>query len=230
MKEEREEPVAGETEQEEPHLEVVDEDEAVGEPEQADVDGRLELDRMEVRGEEEPKAQPVEPPEPEPAPVEPEAPEERPPAGPGLLARLAGRWVWILGTLACLAVLSAVLLFVLVPERKVRQEAKLGKRVHVVNASLGGEHYVLFNLYGPFRHPKGLAALQRGMPKIRNDLIVSGGDPRVSLAIKERDLYFLEGHILEIVGEATGIPVEKMDLKGLSITRYSDETEVEDEG
>ena len=49
-------------------------------------------------------------------------------------------------------------------------------------------------------------------------------------AILEYDPYFLERHILEIVSDATEIPVEQLDLKGLSMTRYSDETEVGEEG
>ncbi len=256
MKEEKEEPIAEAKEEEEPKIEAVEEPEAeareapkieaveepaaeqeevpkieaVGEPQPDDIDDRLELDRMEVKPEEEPKEESVEPAVAEPAVVEPEEPEEEQPARPGLLALLAGYWIWILAALVGLSVVSAVLLFLMAPEGTVRKETKLGKRVHVITASLGGEHYVRFNLYGPFRHPKGQEALRRGMPKIKHDLIVSGADPRVVVSIEERDLYFLEGHILEIVGDATGIAVEELDLKGLSITRYSDETEVGGEG
>jgi hypothetical protein len=117
-------------------------------------------------------------------------------------------------------------LFVLAPKGEQHEEVKLGRRVHVVNASLGGEHYVNFNLWGPFRDAKGQAALRRGMPKIKHDLILSGGRPEVARAILENDLYFLERHILEIVSNATGVPIDQLDLKGLSVTRYSDDAEV----
>jgi hypothetical protein len=183
---------------------------------------------MEVKQVPEPEEAPQEVVEPEVA--EPEVPEEEEPARPNLLAVLAGYWIWILAILVGLSVVSAVLLVLMTPEGAVRKEVKLGKRVHVITASLGGEHYVRFNLYGPFRDSKGQAALKRGMPKIKHDLIVSGGDPRVVTSIEEKDLYFLEDHILAIVGNATGIPVEELDLKGLSISRYSDEREVEGGG
>ena len=99
--------------------------------------------------------------------------------------------------------------------------------MRVVSASLGGEYYVSFNLWGPFGDPKGEEALQSGMPKIKHDLILSGTHSEVARSIQERDLYFLEKHILKIVSNATGIPVEKLDLKGLSVTPYSDEEAIE---
>ncbi len=142
---------------------------------------------------------------------------------------MADYWIWVVALLLGLSVVSAALLFVSAPEEE-REEVKLGRRVHVVTASLGGEHYVRFNLWGPFRDAKGQGALRRGMPKIKHDLIFSGGRPEVAQAILENDLYFLERHILEIVSDATGIRVDQLDLKGLSVTRYSDEAEVGEEG
>ena len=149
---------------------------------------------------------------------------------PGVLALLADYWIWVVAFLLGLSVVSAALLFVLTPKVEQREEVKLGRRVHVVTASLGGDHYVDFNLWGPFRDAKGQEALRRGMPKIKHDLIFSGGRPEVARAIQEHDLYFLERHILEIVSNATGIPIDQLDLKGLSVTRYSDEAEVGEEG
>jgi len=192
------------------------------------VEDGLELDRMEVKPEEETPPEPVE--EEEEVIIEPPVPLQEDAQRSGILALLADYWIWVVAFLLGLSVVSAALLFVLAPKEEPRDEVKLGKRVHVVTASLGGEHYVDFNLWGPFRDAKGQEALRRGMPKIRHDLIFSGGRPEVARAIQEHDLYFLERHILEIVSSATGIPVDQLDLKGLSVTRYSDEAEVGEEG
>ena len=192
------------------------------------VEDGLELDRMEVKPAEEVPQEPVE--AEEAVIIEPPEPAQEVAARPGILALLADYWIWVVALLLGMSVVSAALLFVLAPKEEQRDEVKLGRRVHVVTASLGGEHYVRFNLWGPFRDAKGQAALRRGMPKIKHDLIFSGGRPEVARSILENDLYFLERHILEIVSNATGIPVEQLDLKGLSVTRYSDEAEVGEEG
>jgi hypothetical protein len=200
-----------------------------GEPEQeGSIEDGLELDRMEVKPPEEIPQEPVE--AQEEVIIEPPMPEQEDARRSGILALLADYWIWIVAFLLGLSVVSAALLFVLAPEEVLRKEVKLGRRVHVVTASLGGEHYVRFNLWGPFRDAKGQAALRRGMPKIKHDLIFSGGRPEVVRSIQENDLYFLERHILEIVSDSTGIPVGQLDLKGLSVTRYSDGAEVGEEG
>jgi len=191
------------------------------------IEDGLELDRMEVKPAEEMPQEPVE--AEEAVIIEPPEPAQEDARRPGILALLADYWIWVVAFLLGMSVVSAALLFVSAPEEE-REEVKLGRRVHVVTASLGGEHYVSFNLWGPFRDAKGQAALRRGMPKIKHDLIFSGGRPEVARSILENDLYFLERHILEIVSNATGIPVDQLDLKGLSVTRYSDEAEVGEEG
>ena len=200
-----------------------------GDPgEESSIEDGLELDKMEVKPAEETPEEPAE--EEEAIIIEPPVPvQEEDARRPGILALLADYWIWVVALLLGLSVVSAALLFMSAPEEE-REEVKLGRRVHVVTASLGGEHYVRFNLWGPFRDAKGEADLGRGMPKIKHDLIFSGGRPEVARSIQENDLYFLERHILEIVSNATGIPVDQLDLKGLSVTRYSDEAEVGEEG
>lgn len=197
-----------------------------GEPERS-VEEALELDRMEVKAEEETPQEPAV--AEEEVVIEPPVPAQQEAAQPGILALLARYWIWIVASLLGLSLVSAALLLVMSPEEE-REEVKLGKRVHVVTASLGGEHYVNFNLWGPFRDAKGLQALRRGMPKIKHDLILSGGLPEVVRSIQENDLYYLEWYILGVVSRATGITVDQLDLKGLSVTRYSDEAEVGEEG
>lgn len=192
------------------------------------IEDGLELDRMEVRPAEEMREEEQEE-STEAEEVEPLVSEEEGSARPGVLAPLSEYWIWVVAFLLGLSAVSAALLFVLMPWEEGPAKPKPGMRLHVVSASLGGEHYVRFNLWGPFRSPKGEEALGRGLPKIRHDLILSGGHPGVARAIQENDLYFLEKHILAIVSEATGIPVSKLDLKGLSVTHYSDEDEVEGE-
>jgi hypothetical protein len=194
---------------------------------EGNIEDGLELDKMEVKPAEEMPQEPVE--EEEAVIIEPPEPVQEDAQRPGILALLTDYWIWVVALLLGLSVVSAALLFVSAPEEEL-EEVKLGRRVHVVTASLGGEHYVRFNLWGPFRDARGQAALRRAMPKIQHDLIFSGGRPEVARAILENDLYFLERHILEIVSNATGIPVGELDLKGLSVTRYSDEAEVGEEG
>ncbi len=239
MKEEREGPeIEAEAVEEEPKIEVVEapaleaevESEAGAEGEaepqedlEAVVEDRLELDRMEVR---QPPGKEEEPGETEEVILEMprrKAPERR----KSIFAVLVDHWIWVVACLVGLSVVSAALLFVLMPERGVSRQVKLGKRVHAVSASLGGEYYVRFNLWGPFRDAAGQALLRESMPKIRHALIVSGSRPEVARAIRENDLYYLEKLVLGIVSRETGIPIGRLDLKGLSVTRYSDETEVE---
>jgi hypothetical protein len=194
------------------------------EEERGGIEEGLELDRMEVQPAGEAKEEELERAEPEK--VEPQVAEQEEPAGPPFLALLADHWMLIVALLVGLSFVLATFLFIMKP-REGPGGVKLGARMHVISASLGGEHYVRFNLWGPFRDPEGEAVLRRGLPKVKHDLIVSGGQPEVSRSIQENDLYFLEKHILKIVSDATGIPIGELDLKGLFVTRYSDEAEVE---
>lgn len=192
--------------------------------EEEEVAEGLELDRMEVQPASE--AQEEEPERAEPEEVEPQESEAEKPARPNFLALLADHWILIVAFLVGLSVVSAAFVFIMTP-REGPGKAKLGARMHVISASLGGEHYVRFNLWGPFRDPEGEEVLRRGLPKVKHDLILSGSDPDVARSIQENDLYFLEKHILKIVSDSTGIPLGELDLKGLFVTRYSDEAEVE---
>jgi hypothetical protein len=146
-----------------------------------------------------------------------------------LLLMLKAHWVRMA---AFLLVLSLVLAALWVA-RNHGEWLGAGKSVtslHAVTASLGGEHYVHFRLRGPFRDEAGKAVLKRAMPRIRDDLILSGGQPEIARSIADDDMNYLRRHILGIVSLATGIPVEELDVKGLSVTRYSDEAGVEGGG
>jgi hypothetical protein len=193
---------------------------------QESLEDGIELDRMEVQRAAE--AQEEVPEKTEDEEREPRVAEEGEAPRPGLLALLAAHWMWIMGGLLALLLVSAAFLLVLAP-REDRVEVVAGSRMHVVTASLGGQHYVRFNLWGPFHDPKGEEALQRGLPKVKHDLILSGSSAEVARSIQENDLYSLEKHILEIVSDATAIPVAELDLKGLFVTRYSDEAELQSE-
>ncbi len=188
----------------------------------AEVEDSLELDRMEVRptvgimGEEVGSDGET---------GEPASQEEEGPDRAHFLVILSRYWVWVVGFLVVITASCLALWFVSTP-RHVSVTPKAGVDVQLVSASLGGEHYVRFNLCGPFGGREGRKALERAMPKIRHDLILSGGRPDVIRSIQENDLYFLEKHILEIVSRATAVPVTRLDLKGLSVVRYSDEEEV----
>lgn len=187
-----------------------------------DVEDSLELDRMEVRPT---VGIPEEEVRPDARTAESALREEAPPAPSPFLAVLGRYWIWILGFLVLITASSMVLWMVSTP-RIATVAPKAGMGVNVFSASLGGEHYVRFNLYGPFSSPEGKEVLARALPKIRHDLILSGGQPDVARSIQENDLTFLEKHILAIVSRATDIPVGRLDLKGLSVVRYSDEEEV----
>ena len=255
MKEEKEDPLLEEGEEpkleavEEPRAEGVEETEAEeieepgieavdtsriedderpvnegGEKEAVEVEDGLELDRMVVQPaseaqEEEPEGAKLEE-------VEPPVTEAEEPARPSVLALLADHWMLIVVFLVGVSLVWAAFVFIMMPQ-KGPTEVKRGAPMHVISASLGGEHYVRFNLWGPFRDPEGEAVLRRGLPKVKHDLIVSGSQPEVTRSIQENDLYFLEKHILQIVSDATGVPIGELDLKGLFVTRYSDEAEVE---
>ena len=192
--------------------------------EEEEVGEGLELDRMEVQPASEMQEEEQERAEPEE--VEPQETGAEAPARPAILSLLSDHWMLIVAFLFGLSVVSAAFVFIMTPQEG-PGEVKLGARMHVISASLGGEHYVRFNLWGPFRDPEGEAILRRGLPKVKHDLILSGSQPEVKRSIQENDLYFLEKHILRIVSDATGVPLEELDLKGLFVTRYSDETEVE---
>lgn len=155
-----------------------------------------------------------------------EAVPERPESvGPNLLERLRKNWILGVALLLGLTV-PAVVLWLLLAHREGPASDVPGTCLDAVTASLGGEHYLRFSLCGPFDISRVRASLGRAMPKIRHELILSAGRPDVAKSIEEADLELLKRHILGIVGDATGIPVEEMDLRGLSLIRTSDEEEV----
>ncbi len=183
----------------------------------------LELDRMEV----EPAAGMREEQKKEIGEIVVEASGSEPTASdrPSLLASLTEHWIWMVALLLGLSLVSAALWLVRLQDGG----GGFGKgrnREAVVTASLGGEYYVHFHLSGPFADSEGKEVLRRALPKIKDDLILSGGRPEVVRAVAKKDVKFLKGHILGIVSDETGIPVGALDLYGVSVTRYSDEQEV----
>jgi hypothetical protein len=144
---------------------------------------------------------------------------------PNLAQRLRRNWIRGVALLFGLTVVSAMVWLLLAHRDRPAADGP-GTCLDAVTASLGGEHYLRFILCGPFRDSGARDSLRRVMPKIRHELILSGGRPDVAKSIEEADLEFLKRHILGIVGDATGIPVEKMGLRGLSLIRTSDEAEV----
>jgi hypothetical protein len=188
---------------------------------QGQIGDGLELDRMEVK----PAVETGNEEEGEAGTFEPAVVEQKVSARPRFLVLLADHWIWLVAFLLGLLFVSALLWFALAYRGR-PEAARSGRGVQVITASLGGEHYVRFKLLGPFRDSEGQEALRRWLPKIRDRLILSGGEPEVVSSIHNNDFKFLKKYILGIVSQVTGIPVEELDLEGLSVTRYSDEAEI----
>lgn len=86
-----------------------------------------------------------------------------------------------------------------------------------VSCLIGDDHHVRFKLYVPFRDEEEKRHLMRNLPKIKDELRICGTLPKVAGYIQKKDLDNLKTEIINIVNNLTGVPVEELDLKDLSL-------------
>ena len=92
-----------------------------------------------------------------------------------------------------------------------------GSIVYVVSSSIADRHYVRFKLSIPFKDNKGKAYLMEKLPTIKHELSNSGSSADVAQSIEQKDLKTLKKHILKVVNDLTGVPIEELHLEELTL-------------
>jgi flagellar basal body-associated protein FliL len=96
-------------------------------------------------------------------------------------------------------------------------DSYVGSLVYVVSSSIAERHYVRFRLSIPFKDNKEKADLMQKLPAIKQELSISGSSSAVAQSIEKKDLKTLKKHILKIVNELTGVPIEVLHLEELTL-------------
>ena len=96
-----------------------------------------------------------------------------------------------------------------------------GKIVYVVSSSLDERHDVRFKLSVPFKDNKEKADLMEKLPRIKEELSRFGSCPDLVISTGQKDLKALKKHILKIVNDLTGVPIEKLHLGELTLDQGS---------
>ena len=97
----------------------------------------------------------------------------------------------------------------------------VGSIVYVVSSSIAERHHVRFKLSIPFSNNKEKADLMQKLPTIKHELSISGSHSDVAQSIEQKDLKILKKHILKIVNDLTGVPIEELRLEELTLNRMA---------
>jgi len=127
---------------------------------------------------------------------------------------------FICAFLACLLVSSAVFYLFLtkiLSDGVGSGDSYAGSIVYVVSSSIADRYYVKFKLSIPFRDNKGKAYLMQKLSTIKHELSISGSSADVAQSIEQKDLKTLKKHILKIVNDLTGVPIEELHLEELTL-------------
>jgi len=92
-----------------------------------------------------------------------------------------------------------------------------GSIIYVVSSSIADRHYVKFKLSIPFKDNKEKADLMQKLPIIKHELSISESSADVAQSIEQKDLKTLKKHILKIVNDLTGVPIEELHLEELTL-------------
>lgn len=92
-----------------------------------------------------------------------------------------------------------------------------GSIVYVVSSSIADRHYVRFKLSIPFKDDKEKADLMQKLPTIKHELSISESSADVAQSIEQKDRKTLKKHILKIVNDLTGVPIEELHLEELTL-------------
>ncbi len=123
-------------------------------------------------------------------------------------------------------VLTAILisaLVLLVPfeglftEDKNSENSSIGRIAYTVSSYLGVRHTVRFTLFVEYTDTGEKQAFVRSLPRLKEALAASGDLPEVKEAIDDGNLNQVEKHILTVVGDITGAPLDRLKIKRLHL-------------
>jgi hypothetical protein len=184
----------------------------------------LELDKLDVSVEEREDVTPTAPPPPSTSSKSKSKPtdsDEKPtPSSTGVLPVLKGR-PFLLSLVVGLLV-GALILY-LIPSKKptlhqaVVDPNSAGKIMYVVSSYIGKGHSVRFKLSVPFKDNENKEDLMTKLGNVKHRLSGAARLPEVAKSISEKDFHALQTHILKIASDVTAVPLEQLDLEGLSL-------------
>ena len=141
-----------------------------------------------------------------------------------ILAFVSREKIFVCAFLAGLVVVSAILYLFLTKSSSdgvASGDSYVGSIVYVVSSSIAKQHYVRFKLSIPFKDNKEKADLMQKLPTIKHELSISGSHSDVAQSIEQKDLKILKKHILKIVNDLTGVPIEELRLEELTLNRMA---------
>ena len=89
--------------------------------------------------------------------------------------------------------------------------------MYVVSSYIGHGHRVRFKLSVPFNDDEDKKDLMTKLGNVKHKLSGASRLPEMAQSIREKDFDTLKTHILKIAGNVTGVPLEQLDLEGLSL-------------
>ncbi len=118
-------------------------------------------------------------------------------------------------------VISALVLVIpfegLMTENTDSKDPAIGRIAYTVSSYLGVRHTVRFKLLVEYADKEDKQAFVRSLPRLKQALAGSGDLPEVKEAIENRNLNQVEKHILTVVGDITGAPLDRLKIERLHL-------------
>ncbi|MBW2317765.1 MAG: hypothetical protein JRF24_03595 [Deltaproteobacteria bacterium] len=118
-------------------------------------------------------------------------------------------------------VISAIVL--LVPFKKLflgagsPNDEPVGKIVYTVSSYLGFRHNIKFRLSIDYVNMEERRTFMRKLPKLKEALASTGNLLEVKKAVAEKNLNFLERHVLTLIRDTIGAPPERLHVEQLRL-------------
>jgi len=102
-------------------------------------------------------------------------------------------------------------------EDKNSENSSIGQIAYTVSSYLGVRHTVRFKLLVEYTDKGEKQAFVRSLPRLKEALAGSDDLPEVKEAIDNRNLNQVEKHILTVVGDITGAPLDRLKIERLHL-------------
>ncbi len=118
-------------------------------------------------------------------------------------------------------VISAIVLFV--PLKKLflgagsSNDEPVGKIVYTVSSYLGFRHNIKFRLSIDYVNMEERRIFMQKLPKLKEALANTGNLPEVKKAVEEKNLNFLERHVLTLIRYTIGAPPGRLHIEQLRL-------------
>lgn len=136
------------------------------------------------------------------------------------LSRMVATKAFLIPLLAALAV--SVLIWVFPVERFFQEDHRptvtpLGRVVYDISSYLGYRHTVTFRLSASYIDSEEKVRLQEKLPTLKTVIANAGHLPEFQAAVQEKDLNALEKATLELIGDVTNLPVDRLRVSRLRL-------------